>query len=207
LNLPTLVVCDATAEKRKEIEELVQSQPALTYLTSVSRNDAGQEMTDQSAKLVWLELDPEPDQGIALITDWKGQHPDIHFLVSYQTLNADLVKASMHAGAIDFLDSGTWKDQLPDVVTRVLAKEKAASDAAAKKTAQSSGRFDVTADRIPAYNESINKMRHTSENDAPPPEAVSGPLVVPLPTWVVPAIFLCIVALAVALVVVKFVVK
>src|ERR1700732_2385410 len=97
-NLPTLVVCDSTDEKRKEIEELVHSQPALTYLNTVSRTDAGQEISDQSAKLVWLELDPEPDAGIALLTDWKGQHPSIHFLVSYQTLNADLVKASMHSG-------------------------------------------------------------------------------------------------------------
>jgi len=196
LNLPTLVVCDAPAEKRQEIEELVQSQPALTYLTTVSRNDAGQEMTGQSAKLVWLELDPEPNEGIALITDWKGQHPDIHFLVSYQTLNADLVKASMHAGAIDFLDSGTWKDQLPDVVTRVIAKEKAASEVPAKK----SERFDVTADRIPAYSESINKMRHTIEDEVPPkaPDDL-GPGVVPLPTWVIPAIFFSILVLAVAL--------
>jgi DNA-binding NtrC family response regulator len=191
LNLPTLVVCDSTAEKRKEIEELVQSQPALTYLNTVSRINASQEITDQSAKLVWLELDPEPDEGIALLTDWKSQHSPIHFLVSYQTLNADLVKASMHAGAIDFLDAGTWQEQLPDVVTRVIAKEKAATEPPPKKEV----RFDITADRIPAYSDSINKMRHTTEEDVPADELK----VVPIPAWVIPAIVLTIVALGVAM--------
>jgi DNA-binding NtrC family response regulator len=195
LNLPTLVVCDATEEKCKEIEELVESQPALTFLTTVSRENAGQEMTGKMAKVVWLELDPEPDKGIALITDWKEQHPDIHFLVSYQTLNADLVKASMHAGAVDFLDAGTWKDQLPDVVTRVIAKEKAQTEAPPKKFE----RFDITADRIPAYNESITKLRYTIEDETPPEAAPDQPNVVPLPDWVIPGIVLSIIALALAM--------
>jgi len=190
------VVCDATAEKRKEIEELVESQPDLTLIETVSRDSAGQEITDKSAKLVWLELDPEPEKGIALISDWKGQHPDIHFIVSYQTLDADLVKSSMHAGAVDFLDSGTWKDQLPDVVTRLLSKEKAAANASARKHHHE--RFDITADRIPVYTESITRLRHTIEDEAPP-EVVEGPDVVPLPGWVVPAIVLSILALALAM--------
>ena len=103
----------------------------------------------------------------------------------------------MHAGAIDFLDAGTWKDQLPDVVTRLIAKEKAASEPPpAKKPVQ---RFDITADRIPAYSESVNKIRHMVDEEAPPEVVDDGPEVVPLPPWVIPSIVLAILALAVAM--------
>jgi DNA-binding NtrC family response regulator len=203
LNLPTLVVCDSSAEKQKEIEGLVTSQPDLAYIANVSRAQASEEIASKEARLVWIELDPDPPAGTALLGQLKEKHPKTYFLVSYQTLNADLVKTSMHLGAIDYLDAATWQDQLPDVVTRLVAKEKSEQEAAKKKLEAQAKALELgstTADRLPAYKPAINKMRKTmDENDGS--GGITGP--VPLPNWVLPTIILVILAMIIAAYVVK----
>jgi DNA-binding NtrC family response regulator len=191
--LSTLVVCDSSAEKRQQIEELVTSQADLSLLSSTSRQGARNQIDGQSPQLVWLELDPDPTTGVSLLGALHQSFPNTYFLVSYQTLNADLVKSSMQNGAVDYLDAGTWQEQLPEVITRILTKEKAAQEAAAAKDAEIKERvrkFSATADRMPAYNQSINKMRKTMEEN--------GQEEVPLPPWVMPTIIVFFVALLAA---------
>jgi len=194
LILSTLVVCDSSAEKRQQIEELVSSQADLSLLSSTSRQGARNQIDGQSPQLVWLELDPDPTTGLSLLGALHESFPNTYFLVSYETLKADLVKESMKHGAVDFLDAGTWKEQLPEVITRILTKEKAAQEAIAAKDAEIKERvrkFSATADRMPAYNQSINKMRKTMEETGSEAE-------VPLPPWVMPTVIIFFLALMVA---------
>lgn len=123
MTLPTVVVCDA-AEKSKQIASLVKSQPNLELVQIVTRQAAREQIASLSPKIVWLELAPEPSQAIALLGDLKGHHPASYFLVSYETLQADFVKATMQLGALDYLDAKSWHEQLPQAINRVLEKEK-----------------------------------------------------------------------------------
>jgi DNA-binding NarL/FixJ family response regulator len=123
LTLPTVVVCDS-AEKSNEIASLVKSQPDLALIETVSRQAAREQISNVQPKLVWLELAPEPNEAINLLSELSSHNPGTHFLVSYDTVNADLVKATMHLGVIDYLDPQSWQKQLPEAISRVLVKEK-----------------------------------------------------------------------------------
>jgi DNA-binding NtrC family response regulator len=195
LSLPTLVVCEPDSEKSHQIEALVTSQPDLALIETVSRQSASEEICNRSAKLVWLELDPDPEQAVLLLEALKDKYPSTHFLVSYAVLDAGLVKATMQKGAFDYLDSESWDDQLSDVIARLMAKEKAIEEAKAKITpaAATSDPFTDTADRIPVYNEAINKMRARQEA-ATRPEVKEG-----LPAWLIPSLALILLAILVAL--------
>jgi DNA-binding NtrC family response regulator len=194
LHLSTLVVCDSSAEKRRQIEDLVSGQEDLSLLSSTTRQGARNQIDGQSPQLVWLELDPDPNTGVNLLAALHEAYPNTYFIVSYQKLDADLVKASIKHGAVDYLDAGTWKEQLPEVISRILTKEKTAQEVAAAKDAEIKDRvrkFSATADRMPAYNQSINKMRKTMEGTGSEVE-------VPLPPWVMPTIIVFFLALMVA---------
>ena len=130
MTLPTVVVCDS-AEKSDQIATLVKSQPDLALLETVSREAAREQISNIQPKLVWLELAPEPNKATELLNELLSHNPSTYFLVSYDTVNADLVKQTMHLGAIDYLDPQSWQKQLPEAVSRVLSKEKAAHEHAA----------------------------------------------------------------------------
>ncbi len=122
MSLPTLIICEAGEEKAKQIEALIGAHKELRLIGTVNRQSAAKQITALSPKLVWIELAPEPMKALTLLGDLREQHPKIQFLVSNETLDGGLIKTSMQLGATDFLDSQTWKDQLPDVVKRVVLK-------------------------------------------------------------------------------------
>lgn len=122
MSLPTLIICEAGEDKAKQIEELIRAHSELRLIGTVNRQTAAKQIAALSPKLVWIELAPEPMKALTLLGDLREQHPKIQFLVSNETLDGGLIKTSMQLGATDFLDSQTWKDQLPDVVKRVVLK-------------------------------------------------------------------------------------
>lgn len=122
MSLSTLIICEAGEEKAKQIEELIKAHQELRLIGTVNRQSAGKQIASLSPKLVWIELAPEPMKALTLLGDLREQHPKIQFVVSNETLDGGLIKTSMQLGATDFLDSQTWKDQLPDVVRRVVLK-------------------------------------------------------------------------------------
>ncbi len=130
--LSTLVVCDAGKDKQAEIEALVGANQSMSLVGTTSTHDSVEKIRETDPKLVWIELAPNPDEGIKLLGGLKNQFPGVYYLVSNEVLNASLVKTSMQMGAVDFLDAQTWSDQLPDVVKRILQKETARVEAAAK---------------------------------------------------------------------------
>lgn len=123
MTLSTLVVCDAGQEKQSQIEGLVGANQSMTLLGTTSTQDSLEKIRETEPKLVWIELTPNPDQVIKLLSTLKTQFPNTYFLVSNDELNGALVKTSMQMGAVDFLDAKTWNDQLPDVISRILSKE------------------------------------------------------------------------------------
>lgn len=122
MSLPTLIICEAGEDKAKQIEALIGAHKELRLIGTVNRQSAAKQITALSPKLVWIELAPEPMKALTMLGDLREQHPKIQFLVSNETLDGGLIKTSMQLGATDFLDSQTWKDQLPDVVKRVVLK-------------------------------------------------------------------------------------
>ena len=122
MSLPTLIICEAGEDKAKQIEELIRAHTELRLIGTVNRQTAAKQIAALSPKLVWIELAPEPMKALTLLGDLREQHPKVQFLVSNETLDGGLIKTSMQLGATDFLDSQTWKDQLPDVVKRVVLK-------------------------------------------------------------------------------------
>ncbi len=122
MSLPTLIICEAGEDKAKQIEELIRAHTELRLIGTVNRQTAAKQIAALSPKLVWIELAPEPMKALTLLGDLREQHPKIQFLVSNESLDGGLIKTSMQLGATDFLDSQTWKDQLPDVVKRVVLK-------------------------------------------------------------------------------------
>ncbi len=136
LALSTLVVCDAGKEKQAQIEALVGANESMALLGTTSTHDSIEKIRETDPKLVWIELAPNPDQVIKLLSVLKTQFPSVYYLVSNEELNAALVKTSMQMGAVDFLDAKTWNDQLPDVISRILTKEAAQAEAQAKLQAE-----------------------------------------------------------------------
>ncbi len=122
MSLPTLIICEAGEDKAKQIEELIRAHSELRLIGTVNRQTAAKQIAALSPKLVWIELAPEPMKALTLLGDLREQHPKVQFLVSNETLDGGLIKTSMQLGATDFLDSQTWKDQLPDVVKRIVLK-------------------------------------------------------------------------------------
>lgn len=117
-----MIICEAGEEKAKQIEELIRAHSELRLIGTVNRQAAAKQIASLTPKLVWIELAPEPMKALTLLGDLREQHPKIQFVVSNETLDGGLIKTSMQLGATDFLDSQTWKDQLPDVVKRVVLK-------------------------------------------------------------------------------------
>lgn len=136
LALSTLVVCDAGKDKQAQIEALVGANESMALLGTTSTHDSIEKIRETDPKLVWIELAPNPDQVIKLLSVLKTQFPSVYYLVSNEELNGALVKTSMQMGAVDFLDAKTWNDQLPDVISRILSKEAAQAEAQAKLEAE-----------------------------------------------------------------------
>ncbi len=106
-----------------QLESLIGDNADLDLTATCPRGSAQENIENANPRVIWIALSPEPEQALALLGSLKERYGDKHFLVSNETLEADLVKRSMQLGAMDFLDAGTWSNQLADVTSRVRLKE------------------------------------------------------------------------------------
>ncbi len=166
MNLSTLIVCDDADGKLAELEIIVLECADLNMAGSTSRELAAEKVAEMHPKLVWIELSSDPEAGLNLLSELKQQFPDIHYLVSNHALEGTLVKSAMNKGAIDFLDAKSVREQLPDVIGRIAAKEIAHKQAIDKLDAQREQMKQMrekkmTSDHIKS-SATVSHMRETS---------------------------------------------
>jgi DNA-binding NarL/FixJ family response regulator len=215
VNLPTIVVCDA-AEKREAIEALIGTQPSLIMLGTVGRNTATQQTFQQGIKVIWIELAPDPEKGLALLSTLRERYPKVHYLVSHDTLQADLVKTAMQLGAVEYLDSQGAANLLPGAIARISSKEESASSQAEAPPLAplSASHPSQTYERLPAASQGSIAQGHRVDESGggPSTKAVSnnmrrarslspeGDPNSPIPPWLLPAIMLVMVVVAIIVV-------
>jgi DNA-binding NtrC family response regulator len=121
VTISTLLVCDDTS-KADSLQALIGSRPELRLTSSVDQATAQGRISTESPSLVWIELSPEPVKGLSLLGELREKFPAVQFLVSYQTLKADLVKSAMQLGAVEYIDPESAEQLLPDAIERVIHK-------------------------------------------------------------------------------------
>jgi len=119
--LPTVLISGASEELTARIEHLIRGQAELSLVKSVTPEEAVDETF--KAKLIWIELESDPEGNVALLEHLIKSHPNTFFVVSKEDLEPDLVKRTMQVGALDFLDHKGWAAQIRSVVRRIMAKE------------------------------------------------------------------------------------
>lgn len=132
VSIPTLLVCDGDDAKQEILEGLVKSEPGLKYIATVSKSD-GSRAVEQAikvgTKLLWIDLDDEPVEGLNLLAETRQLYPQLPVVVSKSSLDADMVRASVNLGALDFLDPQSWGNQIKIVVAKLQAQNAPAAAA------------------------------------------------------------------------------
>ncbi len=166
LNLSTLIVCEESLGKLPHLEAIVANCADLNYVGSAQRLNAKERITELHPKVVWIELAPDPEAGLNLLSELKQLFPETHYLVGNEVLDGVLVKSAMSKGAVDFLDDKSVVNQLPDVIARVAAKEIAHKQAMDKLEAQREQmrhmREKKMSEDMTRANASVSHMRETS---------------------------------------------
>jgi DNA-binding NarL/FixJ family response regulator len=187
VNLPIIVICDDGAGKREQIDALISGQPELIKLGAIDRQAAREDL-QPGIKVMWLELAPDPQKGLQLLGELKQKYPATSFLVSYDTLQSDLVKTAMRLGAIEFLDAEGAAKLLPDAIKSILRKETTTqASAAAVLGAQPP---IVAAPEKTAQHMRESKMR-TKVSE------MQGGLMMPI--WLLPTVFIVLICMLAAI--------
>jgi DNA-binding NarL/FixJ family response regulator len=190
VNLPTIVVCE-DADKLEQIDALIKSQPELVLLGTIQPAAVQQQAIPVGIKITWIELAPDPPKALALLGELKEKYPGMHFLVSHDTLQADLVKSAMQLGAIEYLDTQSAPTLLPEAIKRITVKEQ---NLPADRSAGSGGPpppLPPPSDKAAQIVRQTGKMRSkVSQVDG----SSTG-----LPSWVLPSVFLFLLAVFVTL--------
>jgi DNA-binding NarL/FixJ family response regulator len=118
VTVSTLLVCDDSS-KTDMLQALIGSRPELKLTSFVEGASAFDRIRSESPSLVWIELSPEPAKGLSLLGELREKYPGVQFLVSYDTLKADLVKSAMQLGAIEYIDPESADRLLPDAIERI----------------------------------------------------------------------------------------
>jgi DNA-binding NarL/FixJ family response regulator len=119
VSIPLLLVCDGGESKQATLEGLVKNEPGLKYIATVSMQEgttAVERAVKVGAKLIWIDLDEEPVEGLNLLAETRKLHPALNVIVSRSQLDPDMVRAALQLGALDFLDSARAAQQLNVVV-------------------------------------------------------------------------------------------
>jgi DNA-binding NarL/FixJ family response regulator len=187
VNLPTIVICDDAAEKREQIDALISGQPELIKLGAIDRQAAREDL-QPGIKVMWLELAPDPQKGLQLLGELKQKYPATSFLVSYDTLQSDLVKTAMRLGAIEFLDAEGAAKLLPDAIKSILRKETTTQAAAAAAV----GALPSVA---PAPEKTAQHMRESKMRTKV--SEMEGGLMMPI--WLLPTVFIVLICMLAAI--------
>jgi DNA-binding NarL/FixJ family response regulator len=181
VNLPTIVVCEEVS-KVQQIDTLIKSQPELVLLGTIEPETAQQENIPPGIRVVWVELAPEPKKSLSLLGLLKDKYPSMNFLVSYETLEADLVKTAMQLGAIEYLDSQSAPTLLPEAIKRIVMREQNAPPETAKPSSGPPPPLPEPSDKHAQTARKTAKMRSkVTEIDGSP---------VGLPGWLLPSVLL-----------------
>jgi DNA-binding NarL/FixJ family response regulator len=181
VNLPTIVVCDGETGKCEQIDTMINGQPDLVLLGTIDR-DAAKDNLPDSVKVAWIELAPDPQKGLQLLGELKLAHPGMNFLVSYDTLQSDLVKSALQIGAIEYLDAQSGAKLLNEAVKRILSKEANARPVASAVRSGPPPVMPAPSEKAAStVRESKNMRSKVSQLDGSP----TG-----LPTWILPSIVL-----------------
>ncbi len=119
MSIPLLLVCDGAESKQATLEGLVKNEPGLKYIATASMQEgtrAVERAVKVGAKLVWIDLDEEPVEGLNLLAETRKLHPMLNVIVSRSQLDPDMVRAALQLGALDFLDPARAAQQLNVVV-------------------------------------------------------------------------------------------
>jgi DNA-binding NarL/FixJ family response regulator len=181
VNLPTIVVCDEAA-KLRQIDTLIKSQPELVLLGTIEPELAHTQAIPQGIKVAWIELAPEPQKALGLLGELKEKYPHMHFLVSHDTLQADLVKSAMQLGAIEYLDTQSAPTLLPEAIKRIIVKEQSAPAESPRAGSGPPPPLPPPSDKAAQIHKQTGKMRSkVSEIDGTP----NG-----LPAWLLPSVLI-----------------
>jgi DNA-binding NarL/FixJ family response regulator len=181
VNLPTIVVCDEAA-KLRQIDTLIKSQPELILLGTIEPELAHTQAIPQGIKITWIELAPEPQKALELLSELKEKYPHMHFLVSHDTLQADLVKSAMQLGAIEYLDAQSAPTLLPEAIKRIIVKEQNSPAEIAKTSGGPPPPLPPPSDKAAQIHKQTGKMRSkVSEIDGTPTS---------LPPWLLPSVLI-----------------
>lgn len=201
----TLLVCD-DANKTDSLQALIGSRPELKLTSAVEGGSAGDRIIVDSPSLVWIELSPEPARGLSLLGELREKYPTVQFLVSYDTLKADLVKSAMQLGAIEYIDPGSADRLLPDAIERINHKLNEAimggGSAARARVLQAPSAVDAPAVPDESYVPGANAAaRSVSGVRGKAAQIEGGPG--SLPVWLLPTIMLVLIVIAIVTFVMK----
>ncbi len=150
--------------------------------------------------LVWIELSPEPAKGLSVLAELREKFPSTQFLVSYDTLKADLIKSAMQLGAVEYIDPDSADRLLPDAIERIIVKlnEAVMGKAAGRRVLAGPA---VSSDVLPIVPDESYVPGATGQNRAV--SGVRGKAVQlegspgSLPVWLLPTIMLVMIVVAI----------
>lgn len=122
MTISTLLVSEEKGRTDK-LEALITSRPEMTLIATVDRKTAIKKIGDFRPRLVWVELDPDPQSAVKFLNDFRKKHAKVPFVASKSTLDAALTKTVYQLGGLDFLDDQTGMEAQLAVVLQQLASQ------------------------------------------------------------------------------------
>ena len=141
MSIPTLLICDGDDEQQTRLESLIKGDSSFRYIATVSKQD-GQMAIEQGikvgVKLVWMDLNDEPDACYTLMAQSKQVHQELPIIISKRGLDPETIRYSLNAGALECLEEATAQVQLKIVAAKlgVAAPAQATAPAAQAQAAQ-----------------------------------------------------------------------
>ncbi len=124
MTITTLLVSDSP-ERSAKLQALINGRAELALIGTVDRKTALKKIAEARPRFVWVELDPDPQSALKLLTEFKKKYPKVPFVASKSTLDAALTKSVYQMGALDFLDDQTGMDAQLALVIQQLEKQPA----------------------------------------------------------------------------------
>jgi ActR/RegA family two-component response regulator len=201
VTVSTLLVCDDTS-KTDQLQSLIVSRPELKLTSAVEAAGAGERIKSEMPSLVWIELSPEPAKGLLLLGELREKYPSVQFLVSYDTLKADLVKTAMQLGAVEYIDPDSDGRLLPDAIERIhqklndaiMGSSTARPRVVASPTVAGDGSVQPDDSYVPGANAQNRPVAGGVRGKAAQLEGGPGSM----PVWLLPALMIIMIIIAVA---------
>ena len=199
MTVSTLLVCDDSS-KTGNLETLINSRSELKLTSSTPAASATERIMQEHPSLVWIELSPEPAKGLSVLAELREKFPSTQFLVSYDTLKADLIKSAMQLGAVEYIDPDSADRLLPDAIERIIVKlnEAVMGKAAGRRVLAGPA---VSSDVLPIVPDESYVPGATGQNRTV--SGVRGKAVQlegspgSLPVWLLPTIMLVMIVVAI----------